>query len=169
MGRAVACVMAICLAAGFLCAQADEPDKVPPDNRTVIGEGNSLLAAGALAIRLGRYDEGIRLTRLGLERPGNTRREQAAALSNLCAAHAGKHEPDAAIQYCSKSLALDPGNWHAYSNRSFAYWLKGMYSQATFDVDAAAALAPKADQVRRIREMINESRLEPHVAVEEHP
>lgn len=165
MGRAVTCVLAIYFASGLVWAQTD---KATSDSRTVFG-GNSLLAAGAEAIRAGQYDEGIRLTLLGLERPGNTEHERAAALSNLCAAHAGKREPDLAIQYCSKSLSLNPGNWRAYSNRSFAYWLKGMYSQAVFDVDAAAALAPKAAQVRQIREMINESRLEPHVTMEEHP
>lgn len=166
MGRALAVGIAICLMAGLSHAQTGES---PPGSRTVFGDGNSLLAAGANAILFGKYDEGIRLTRLGLRKSGTPPLERAAALSNLCAALAAKRQPDQAIQYCNKALTLDSRNWRAYSNRSYAYWLKGMYSQAVFDVDAAAALAPNAAPVRKIREMINESRLKPHVVVEEHP
>lgn len=165
MGRAIATGITLCLVAGLCSAQSDEKT---PDNRTVLSSGNSLLSAGAEAIRFGEYDEGIRLTRLGMERPGTTQQDRAAALSNLCAAHAAKGEPDAAIDYCDQSLSLDAHNWHAYSNRSYAYWLKGMYAQATFDLDTAAALAPNAKQVKQIRGMINEASLQPRIIVEDH-
>lgn len=138
------------------------------DNRSVLGQDNELLAAGAEAIRAGRYDDGIRLTALGLERDHPSPYERAAALANLCAAHAAKNEPDTAIAYCDQSLALHGSNWRAYSNRSFAYYLKGMYSEAALDLDAAAAIAPFAPQVEQLRGMINERSLRPRVTMEDH-
>jgi len=165
MRRAILSGLAACLIAGHLSAQLGEPN---PDNRTVLGGGNDLLAAGANAIRAGVYDEGIRLTSLGLERGGNTDYDRAAALSNLCAAYAAKGMPDTAIKHCTEALAINNRNWRAFSNRSYAYWLKGMYSEATFDLDAAAAISPKARQVQQIRAMINEAGLRPRITMEEH-
>lgn len=141
---------------------------VHADTRTVLQGGSELLSAGATAIRAGRYDEGILLTSQGLERDSPPPVDRAAALSNLCAAHAAKAEPDRAIEYCSESLSLNRNNWRAYSNRAYAYLLKGMYSEATFDVDAAAAINPRAEQVMTIKGLINESSLQPRVIMEDH-
>lgn len=160
MGRPLISGFALCLVAGLTWAQAD--------NRTIIGGGNEFLSAGAEAIRAGRYDEGIRLTTLGLERYNPTTMDRAAALSNLCAAYAAKGEPDEAIEYCNQSLALNSSNWRAYSNRSYAYYLKRMYSEATFDLDAAAAINPRAREVAQIQGMINEVSLQPRVIMEDH-
>jgi tetratricopeptide (TPR) repeat protein len=160
MGRAFLSGVALCLIAGPAGAQ--------PDSRTVVGVGNELLSAGADAIRAGRYDEGIHLTELGLERPGNLQRDRAAALSNLCAAYAASARPDFAITHCSASLAISSSNWRAFSNRAYAYLLKGMYAEATFDVDAAAVLNPNAREVATIRGLINEASLQPRVIMEEH-
>jgi tetratricopeptide (TPR) repeat protein len=165
MGRAILGGLAICLLAGPGWAQSGSSS---PDNRTVLGGGNDLLSAGASAIRAGLYDEGIRLTNQGLERRDNSDSDRAAALSNLCAAYAAKSVPDAAIRLCTESLAIDNRNWRAYSNRSYAYWLKGMYAEATFDLDAAAAISPKARQVLQIRGMINEAGLRPRITMEDH-
>lgn len=142
-------------------------DQQQADSRTVLGGGNEYLSAGADAIRAGLYEEGIRLTRLGLERSSKNS-ERAAALSNLCAAHAAKGETDLAIETCSESIELNAQNWRAYSNRSYAYYLKGMYTQASADLEAAATFSPNARQVQQIRGMINERSLKPSVIVEEH-
>ena len=139
-----------------------------PDSRIVLGGGNELLSAGAEAIRYGRYDDGIRLTLMGLERPGTTDTIRAAALSNLCAAHAGKNEPDQAIRYCGESIEINQRNWRAWSNRSYAYWLKGMYAEANVDLEAAMAINPGARQVFQIRGMLNEAGLRPNVIMEDH-
>jgi len=164
MGRAILSGLATCLIGGPVWAQID----AQPDNRTVIGGGNQLLSSGADAIRAGFYDEGIRLTSLGLERRDNTDRDRAAALSNLCAAYAAKREPDTAIEHCTESLAVNPSNWRAFSNRAYAYWLKGMFAEASVDLNAAAALSPRAEQVAQIRAMINEATLRPRITLEEH-
>jgi tetratricopeptide (TPR) repeat protein len=138
------------------------------DNRTILGSGNEFLSAGSFAIRVGQYDEGIRLTELGLRRYQPNAADRAAAFSNLCAAHAAKGDPDTAIPFCDRSLDLSSNNWRAYSNRSYAYFLKGMYSEATFDLDSAAALNPDARQVLQLRGMINERGLRPRVIMEDH-
>jgi tetratricopeptide (TPR) repeat protein len=156
---------AIWFVAAAAWAQIDPQQQA--DSRTVLGGGNEYLSAGADAIRAGLYEEGIRLTRLGLERSSKNS-ERAAALSNLCAAHAAKGETDLAIETCSESIELNAQNWRAYSNRSYAYYLKGMYTQASADLEAAATFSPNARQVQQIRGMINERSLKPSVIVEEH-
>jgi tetratricopeptide (TPR) repeat protein len=139
-----------------------------PDSRTIVGSGNEFLSAGSFAIRVGQYDEGIRLTELGLRRYQPSTADRAAAYSNLCAAYAAKDDPDTAIPFCDQSLGLSSNNWRAYSNRAYAYFLKAMYAEATFDLDAAAALNPEARQVQQLRGMINERGLRPRVIMEDH-
>ncbi|HZF31107.1 MAG TPA: hypothetical protein VE907_18480 [Gammaproteobacteria bacterium] len=157
--------IAIWFVAAAAWAQVDPQQQA--DSRTVLGGGNEYLSAGADAIRAGQYDDGIRLTRMGLERAARIG-ERAAALSNLCAALAAKGEIDLAIQACSDSIALNDQNWRAYSNRSYAYFLKGMYAKANTDLENAASISPNARQVQQIRGMINEHSLRPSVIVEEH-
>jgi tetratricopeptide (TPR) repeat protein len=137
------------------------------DSRTVLGVANEYLAAGAEAIRSGQYEEGIRLTKLGLDRPASPR-DRAAALSNLCAAHAAKNEPDTAIGYCTESLGINDANWRAYSNRAFAHYLKRQFEQADSDLDVALSINPNARQMPQIRGMMNERRLRGRVTMEEH-
>jgi tetratricopeptide (TPR) repeat protein len=157
--------IAIWLMAAAAWAQVDPQQQA--DSRTVLGGGNEYLSAGADAIRAGQYDDGIRLTRIGLERASRIT-DRAAALSNLCAAHAAKGETDLAVETCTESLALNDQNWRAYSNRSYAYFLKGMYAMASADLEAAASFSPNARQVQQIRGMINERSLRPSVIIEEH-
>lgn len=152
---------------GSLAAFLAASSWAQPDSRTVVGPRNPLLAEGADAIRAGQYDEGIRLTTLGLENEPVTTAARAGALANLCAAYAGKGDADAAIEHCNASIELSQHNWRAYSNRAYAYWLKGMYDEAARDVETAAAIAPDAKQVVQIRGMINERRLAPSVTIED--
>ena len=138
------------------------------DNRSIIGAGNEFLSAGSFAIRMGQYDEGIRLTNLGLTRYQPNQQDRASALSNLCAAHAAKGEPDIAIPYCDESIEMNDRNWRAYSNLAYAYFLKGMLNEATLNLDLAADLNSDARQVLEIRGMINEVGLRPRVIMEDH-
>lgn len=170
MGRVISIGLAVGLMAGPGWAQNDERrgEDQPGANLLVLGGGHELLAQGAELIRYGSYDEGIRLTTLGLEEEATTARDRAMALSNLCGAYAAKQLPDIAIDHCNRSLAINNSNWRAYSNRAYAYWLKGMYAEATFDVDAAMALSPRARQALQIKGMINEAGLRPRVTMEDH-
>lgn len=152
---------------GSLAALLAASGWAQPDSRTVVGPSNPLLFEGAEALRAGRYDDGIRLILRGLEREPATSRARAGGHANLCAAYAAKGDADTAIGHCDRSLELNARNWRAYSNRAFAYWLKGMYDEATVDIEAAAALAPEARQVHEIRGLINERRLLPNVTMED--
>jgi tetratricopeptide (TPR) repeat protein len=170
MVRIILCGMATCLMMGSALGQRPgipELTQEQADSRTVLGVANEYLAAGAEALRIKEYDEGIRLTKLGLERPTSAR-DRAAALSNLCAAHAAKNEPDVAIGYCSDSLGINDANWRAYSNRAYAYYLKRMFSEADADLDMALTINPSAKQMPQIRGMMNERRLRGRVTMEEH-
>jgi tetratricopeptide (TPR) repeat protein len=168
--RILICGMASCLMLGPALGQRSQVPELTqnqPDSRTVLGVANEYLAAGAEALRLKEYDEGIRLTKIGLERPTSPR-DRAAALSNLCAAHAAKNEPDPAIGYCTESLTINDANWRAYSNRAYAYYLKRMFDEADKDLDVALSLNPSAKQMPQIRGMMNERRLRGRVTLEEH-
>jgi tetratricopeptide (TPR) repeat protein len=137
------------------------------DTRTLVGVENEYLAAGAEALLAKKYDEGIRLTTLGLERPTSPH-DRANALSNLCAAYAAKREPAIAIDYCTQSLEIESENWRAYSNRAYAYYLSRKFDDADNDLDRALALNPSARQMPQIRGMLNERRLRGRVTIEEH-
>jgi tetratricopeptide (TPR) repeat protein len=170
MVRIAICGVACCLMLGPAFGQRQgipEITQEQPDSRTVLGVVNEYLAAGSEAIRLKQYDEGIRLTKIGLERPTSPR-DRSAALSNLCAAHAAKNEPDAAIGYCTESIGVNDSNWRAYSNRAYAYYLKRMFDEADADLDIALSLNPDAKQMPQIRGMMNERRLRGRVTTEEH-
>jgi len=170
MARILYCGVAMCLWSSLALGQrSQEPEltQEQADSRTVIGVANEYLAAGAEAIRAKQYDDGIRLTNIGLERPTSPR-DRAAALSNLCAAHAAKNEPDIAIGYCTDSLAINDVNWRAYSNRAYAYYLKRMFEEADADLEVALAINPSAKQMPQIRGMMNERRLRGRVTMEEH-
>ena len=140
------------------------------NNSYVIGAGNAFLSAGSFAISIGQYDEGIRLTELGLvEGSMNmTDRDRAAALSNLCAAYAAKGDSRGAIEKCDASLELVDNNWRAYLNRAYAYFTLNQLSDSRLDLDAASSLNPNARQVLQLRGMINEQAYRPRVIMEDH-
>jgi tetratricopeptide (TPR) repeat protein len=156
------------LTVGLLAGGAEGQSADKAESRIVLG-ANELLSQGAEELRIGQYDEGIRLTTLGLSQAPSVN-ERAAALSNLCAGYAakGKGSADKAIDYCTQSLALRDQNWRAYCNRSYAYYLKGQYKQAHDDLEVAASINPDARQIAKIRGMINERTLQPSVITEEH-
>jgi len=160
----------LCAAAGSSWGQPSRPPKLTQkqaDSRTVVGVSNEYLSAGADAIRARQYDDGIRLTEMGLARPA-TLHDKAAGLSNLCAAHAAKGEVDRAITRCTESLAINDANWRAYSNRAYAYYLKRSFDEADKDLDVALSINPNARQMPQIRGMMNERRLRGRVTTEEH-
>jgi tetratricopeptide (TPR) repeat protein len=162
MARARLIGLVASLAAGVVGAQSADR----AESRLVIGT-NEYLAEGAEQIRMRQYDEGIRLTSLGLAQAASVN-ERAAALSNLCAAYAAKGNADQAIDYCTQSIALREDNWRAYSNRSYAYYLKGLYHEAHADLEIAASINPAAPTIDKIRGMINEKNLRPSITMEDH-
>jgi tetratricopeptide (TPR) repeat protein len=136
--------------------------------RSIIGGGNEFLSAGAFSIRMGQYEEGIRLTELGLTRYQPNLGDRAVAQSNLCAAHAARGQPVVAIEYCTESIRLQERNWRAYNNRAYSYYLLGLLSEASLDLDVATQINSDARQVIQLRGMINERGLRPRVIMEDH-
>jgi tetratricopeptide (TPR) repeat protein len=129
---------------------------------------NEYLVAGSEMIRAGQFDDGIRLTLIGLERGNLGVRDRAAGLGNLCAAYVSKNEPDAALPYCDRSLQLDDGNWRVYTARARAYLVKRMFAEAVRDNEAAEAINPDSAHVKEMRGKLNEQLLQPQVIVEDH-
>jgi len=114
---------------------------------------NPQLSEGAQALEFGNYDEGIRLTELGLKstvRP----RDRIGALSNLCAGYVGSREYAEALRYCNRSLRLDDRNWHAYNNRSLAYLGMGDLKNAQRDVEKGLAINPQSSSLKTVEKMV---------------
>jgi tetratricopeptide (TPR) repeat protein len=169
MGRIPFLSAVICLSASAWAQNPRNPvlTQQEANSRVVFGaSSNEYLVAGAQAMLGRQYEEGIRLTKLGLERPAKDH-ELAAGFSNLCAAYAATMQIDLAITACTQSIEIDDMNWRAYSNRSYAYYLKGAYSQANRDLAVAAGINPAARQLAQIRGMVNEKSLRPSVTTEE--
>jgi tetratricopeptide (TPR) repeat protein len=167
MARNLICALALCSVAVPTAAFGQGRVVAPPESRAVLGVRNEFLYAGSQALVAKQYEEGIRLTKLGLEL-ATVPRDRASALSNLCAGYAAKNEPDVAIDYCTESLAINDGNWRAYSNRAYAYYLKRRFDEADRDLDRALSINPGARQMPEIRGMMNERRLRGRVTIEEH-
>lgn len=151
------------VALSFCCAAGNADSS---NSRTVVGVDPDL-SDGAMAIRMGSYEHGIKLTQRGLK-GAHSKRDRAAGLSNLCAAYVGLEQPDPAIELCNASLAINSNNWRTYSNRAAAFTIKGLYSEALFDLDAALAINPRARALKTLREILNERSLRPKIIMEDH-
>ena len=136
-------------------------------SRSVFGIGNELLAVGSEAMLAGRWQDGIRLTLAGLEEVGVKDAQRAGGYSNLCGAYAALNQPNLAIDYCTLSIEIDEDNWHAWSNRSYAYWLKDQYDRAGEDLERAMSINEGARQLFQIRGMLNEAGLRPRIEMED--
>ncbi len=136
-------------------------------SRTVFGTPNELLSVGAEAMLAGRWEDGIRLTLKGLEQSGTSEALRAAGLANLCGAYAAVNQPDLAIEYCTQSIEIDAQNWRAWSNRSYAWWLREDYDRAGEDLERAIAINDNARQLFQIRGMLNEAGLRPRILMED--
>lgn len=151
----------------FVCSQLMAQQNTPS---TIIGVGNEYLSAGSFAVSIGQYEEGIRLTELGLQQGSlnMTDTYRASALSNLCAAYAAKGDAVTAIQRCNESIFLVSNNWRAYINRAYSYYSLNELVEARFDLDAANALNPDSRQAVQLRGMINEQAYRPRIIMEDH-
>ncbi len=136
-------------------------------SRNVFGISNELLAVGAEAMLAGRWRDGVRLTLKGLEEGRVSSKLRVSALSNLCGAYAVLNQPVLAIDYCTQSLEIDESNWHAWSNRSYAYWLQEQYDRAGEDLQRAMDLNDGARELAQIRGMLNEAALRPRIQMED--
>jgi tetratricopeptide (TPR) repeat protein len=124
---------------------------------TVLGAPNQRLADGSAALEMGRFEEGIRLSLAGLK-VSNTRRDEAAGHSNVCAGYAALKRWHEALPHCNRSLELDRENWRAFNNRAAVYVGLKLYDFAMTDVNAGLELAPKSRILHKSLEVVKEHR-----------
>lgn len=159
MSRGRASDMAVMLTATIFAVSGGMMAAASPvyaDSRTVLTFSNDLIGAATVAIIEGQYREGIRLMRLGLDRYDPPPLQRAAALSNLCAAHAAVDEPAPAIDYCTEALRFNEANWRTWTNRAYAYYLAGRLADALTDLDTATHLNPTASEILTLRRLLAE-------------
>jgi tetratricopeptide (TPR) repeat protein len=131
------------------------------ENRLVLG-ANPNLSQGAFELRSGNFEEGIRLTFLGLKESASTR-DRRAAMNNLCAGYAALGRYDAAIHICNIILDKNERDWRAYNNRALAYMGAGDLDQAKADVDKGLAINPGSKKLRLAAELIDERLVAPRL------
>lgn len=147
----------LCVTALASLAHAQAPpsaqDKGP--GHTVIGPANPDLHEGAVQLRLGNPESGIRLTRRGLDY-ATSEREQYSAFSNLCAGYILIEQYENAVSYCNRALQMKGDNHQALSNRALARFYLKSYEKAEADVQAGLAIAPYSNKLQRIAQMIRD-------------
>ena len=119
---------------------------------TVIGPRNVPLHLGAEALMAGDNEEGIRQTLRGLE-IAHGRREEEAALSNLCAGYIKLGDYKEALRYCDILLTRNDKNWRGYNNRAVVHIMMKNYELAASDLDSGEALNPGARTLKVARAM----------------
>ena len=147
----LACLMgAMLLASGPAGAQTSR-------SQSIFGADPNL-SDGALALRLGDFEEGIRLTLEGLRAPAGTThsiRTRSSAHNNLCAGYVMSGKFGQALEHCNEALRLKPNNWHAYSNRAVLYALTGSLSKAAEDIEKGKRINPDARRLKEAEEFLN--------------
>ncbi len=138
----------IFLGAGLLAAQAGDSS-----SRTTIGMDPGL-NEGAVALRLGDFEAGVRLILGGLEST-LTLRDRANALSNLCAGYVGAEQFVKALESCDRALELSARNWRIYNNRALALLGLGRIAAAREDVEKGLALNPDSVTLARVAGLID--------------
>jgi tetratricopeptide (TPR) repeat protein len=137
--------------------QAQAPTR-PSDAaaKTVIGPGNTDLADGAAALRVGNAEDGVRLTQRGL-RMANNQRDRVAGYSNLCAGLVMLDRLDEALDACNRAHELDDRHWRSYSNRALVYLRQKRYAEAEQDISTGEELSPNARTLKTLRAMYRDA------------
>jgi tetratricopeptide (TPR) repeat protein len=143
----------VAIAIWIACITA--PASAEDHKRMILGSDPNL-SDGATALSTGNYDEGVRLTKLGLKAPPE-RGDRSAAMSNLCAGLAGTQKYDQALAHCRAALEIDDRNWQAYNNRALVYFRLGDLAAAQRDIDRGLALNPESGQLKRVQKLVDEA------------
>lgn len=135
-------------------AMAQNADRMDPQTSamTTIGQRNPPLYDGAQALLAGRDEDGVRLTLEGL-RLAQGKREEEAALSNLCAGYIRLRQFDTAMNYCNMLLERNQKSWRGYNNRAVIYLEHKEYEKADQDLKRAEAINPGAHTLKVARGM----------------
>lgn len=118
--------------------------------KTVLGPRNPNLVDGANELLAGNAEEGIRLSRLGLD-VAVGQRERQAGLGNICAGYVMLEKYDEALEFCDQALAEYDRNWRALCNRALIYIKQGRYDEAASDLARGESIAPNARALKEVR------------------
>ena len=149
-----ACLVCLTGAIAFASAPAAAQSSL---SQSVFG-ADPKLSDGALALRLGDYEEGIRLTLEGLRAPAGAAhsiRTRSSAHNNLCAGYVMAGNFREALKHCNEALRLKSNNWRAYSNRAVLYALTGSLSKAAEDIEQGKRINPDARRLMEAEEFLN--------------
>lgn len=137
-------------AALLLAAGGAEAQNRDAESKTVIGPRNPNLVDGAQELLAGNAEEGIRLTKLGLD-VALGQRERQAGLGNICAGYVMLRRYETALDYCNQALDEYDRNWRALTNRALIYINTERYQEAHADLLRAESLAPNNRSVKEAR------------------
>lgn len=152
MGSRFALMTALVLVASICFGQGANRTSDENAAKTVIGPRNLPLHDGAQELLAGNAAEGVRLTHKGLQ-IAQGRREEEAALSNLCAGYIKLALYDNALKYCEILLARNDENWRGYNNRAIIFILTKQWEKAEQDLIRGEALNPNARTLKIARSM----------------
>lgn len=152
---ALVLTMAVSLQIASYAQSAPTSKDGPGATHTAVGARNPDLHDGAVQLRFGNPEAGIRLTRRGLE-AASTTKEQYSAYSNLCAGYILIEQYENAVQYCDYALNIKPNSHQALSNRALARFYLKAFDLAQADVDAGLALAPQSRSLNRVARLIRD-------------
>ena len=115
-----------------------------------VGPKNLDLHKGAELLLAGRTQEGVERTLRGMQ-AAQGRREEEAALSNLCSGYVVLERFDEALKYCELLLERNNKSWRAYNNRALIYIMTEQYEKANQDLIRAEGLNPGAPTLKVAR------------------
>jgi len=140
------------VAAPMCWAQGADRMQSQTGAKTTIGPRNAPLYDGAQALLAGRHEDGVELTLAGLKL-AQGKREEEAALSNLCAGYLMLKQYDEAIKYCDLLLQRNEKSWRGYNNRALIYMATQQYDKADADLKRGETIAPSARTIKIARAM----------------
>ena len=152
MGSRFALLTVLVLLAPLCWGQGADRMDSETQAKTVIGPRNLPLYDGAQKLLAGSDAEGVRLTHRGLQ-IAQGRREEEAALSNLCAGYIRLSLYDNALKYCELLLARNDRNWRGYNNRAVIYIQTKQWDKAEKDLIRGEELNPNARTLKIARSM----------------
>jgi tetratricopeptide (TPR) repeat protein len=152
MGSRIVQLIALVLVTPLCWGQVSEKTAPESQATTVIGPRNIPLYDGAQELLAGNDAEGVRLTHKGLE-IAQGRREEEAALSNLCAGYIKLALYDNALKYCDLLLTRNDNSWRGYNNRAVIFIKTKQWDKAEQDLIRGEELNPNARTLKIARAM----------------
>lgn len=152
MSRQIALFIAVILIMPVCFGQGADRMHSETASTTTLGTRNVPLRDGAQALLAGRNEAGVKLTLQGLEL-AEGKREEEAALSNLCAGYIKLKQLDQAKKYCDMLLQRNQSSWRGYNNRAIIYIQTKQYDKANDDLERGEEINPGSHTLKVARAM----------------